>query len=98
MNRQTLCRIAIGLGVTNYLVYAASTVIAGGDVLHGHVAQGHFFAASGNGFVEVSRTMFEFCRWHAYSLLVTFPLVLWGGFHLSPEPHEPDAFALSQGD
>lgn len=98
MNRQTLCKIAIGLGVANYLVYAVLAVIVGGDVLHGHVTHDHYFAAAGDGYVEVGKTLFAFCRWHTYSLLVTFPILLWGGFHLSPEPHEPDAFALSQGD
>jgi hypothetical protein len=98
MNRQNFYKIAIGLGVTNYLVYTVLTVIAGGDALHGHVAQGHYFAAAGGGFVEVGRALYEFCRWHAYSLLVTFPMVLWGGFHLSLKPHEPEPVILSQGD
>ncbi len=88
----------IGVGVANYLAYVALTLLVGGDALHGHIAQGHYFAAADGGFVEVGRVWFEVCRWHAYSLLVTFPLLLWGGFHLTPTPHDPDELVLSRGD
>jgi hypothetical protein len=98
MKRQVFYRWAIGLGVANYLVYAVATLFAGGDVLHGLVTHGHFFAAARGGFVEVAPALFEFCRWHPYTLLVSFPLLLWGGFHLAPEPRVSDEFVLSQGD
>ena len=84
MLRQTLCKVAIGIGVSNYALYVLASVAAGGDALQGHIAQGHYFAAAGSGFVEVGRLLFQFCRWQAYSLLVTFPLLLWGGFCLTP--------------
>jgi hypothetical protein len=42
--------------------------------------------------------LFAFCRWHAYTLLVTFPLLLWGGFYLVPEPRSSDDLVFLQGD
>lgn len=98
MNRQFFYRLAIGLGVANYLVYTLATLVAGGDVLYGHVVQGHYFAATGSGFVEVAPALFAFCRWLSYTLLVTFPLLLWGGFHLVPEPRSSDEQVCLQGD
>lgn len=98
MSERTLCKLAIGLGVTNYLTYAIASLVAGGDVLHGQIVNGHCFAATGGGFTEVWPLLFQFCRYQAYSLLVTIPLLLLGAFRLTPVPHESDEFVLSRGD
>lgn len=76
MKNAYLCKLGIAAGLGNYLLYALTAFVWGGDALHGHVAQGHYFMAAGGAYVEVSQTLFQFCKWQAYSLLLTFPLGL----------------------
>lgn len=97
MNKRTLLKLAIAVGLGNYLVYAIAAGWAGGDVLHGHIAGGRYFAATDGGFVEVGPVLFQFCRWQAYSLLLTFPLGLWSGFKLALALHDPNETVLSEG-
>src|SRR5205807_853436 len=71
---------AIGvLAVVNFLSFFASSFYLGGDAINGHQAAGHYFLADHGHMTEVSRTVFEYSRWHALSLLVTHPLAMLTG-------------------
>ena len=84
MNAQTTCKIGIAIGLGNYVLYALMSYLAGGDALHGRILDGHYFIAAGGGLVQVSRLLFLFSRWEAYSLIATFPLGLLCACFLSP--------------
>lgn len=90
MNTNPLCKAAIAIGLGNYLLYALTSYLMGGDALHGHIAQNHTDIAANGGFIEVGHAVFMFCKWQAYSLLLTFPLGLLGACMLTPSAHEGD--------
>lgn len=92
MKRHTLYRTAIVIGLGNYLLYALTALAWGGDALHGQIARGHYFVAEGDAYIEVSRALFLFCKWQAYSLLLTFPLGLLGAALLTPMRRDADEF------
>ncbi len=98
MKRSSLCKIGIAVGLGNYLLYAVTALLGGGDALHGHIASNHYFVAVGGAFVEVGQTMFLVCKWQAYSLLLTFPLGLLGACFLTPPDHQEDDTELSGGN
>jgi hypothetical protein len=91
MRVRTFCKLGIAIGLSNYVLYAVISLMAGGDALHGQVAGGHYFLDVGGSFVEVSRALFLSSRWGAYSLLLTFPFGLLCACLLSPtrKPEEP---------
>ena len=84
MTSRSLCKFGIALGLCNYLLYALVSYLAGGDALHGQIVDGHYFIAAGGRLVEVSRALFQFSRWEAFSLIATFPLGLLCACFLSP--------------
>jgi hypothetical protein len=77
-----ICKIAIAAGLLNYLAVVITSVIIGSDALHGAAIAGRYFLNATLVPVEVSHPLFLFCKWQAYSLLVTFPLGLLGAFTL----------------
>jgi hypothetical protein len=91
MNAQTTCKIGIAIGLCNYVLYALMSYLVGGDTLHGRILDGHYFIAAGGGLIEVSRALFLFSRWEAYSLIATFPLGLLCACFLSPAQSMQDA-------
>jgi len=96
MSVRTFCKFGIAVGLANYGLYALLSYLAGGDALHGHVIAGHYLIQTAGGLVEVSRTLFLFSRWEAYSLLATFPLGLACACVLSPAERR-DEGALGMG-
>lgn len=98
MSERTFCKLAIGVGVGNYLGFALASLLAGGDVLNGHVLNGHYFVAAAGSFLEVGPALFEFCRIQAYGLVVTIPLLLIGAYRLTPTRRDADDLALSRGE
>lgn len=84
MASRALCKLGIVVGLANYLACAITAALISGDTLHGHVAHHHFFLAANGTWIEVSRALFLFCKWQAYSLLITFPLGLMGAWFLKP--------------
>jgi hypothetical protein len=97
MRTRILCKLGIAVGIGNYLLYAAMALAWGGDALHGHVAHGHYYLATNGAFVEASQSLFLFCKWLAYSLLLTFPLGLLGACFLTPSRREADEAEFTGG-
>ena len=98
MTRSSLCKMGIAIGLGNYLLYAVTTILSGGDALHGYIAQSHYYVAASGAFIEVSQTMFLVCKWQAYSLLLTFPLGLLGACFLTPPDHDQSDTELAGGN
>jgi hypothetical protein len=98
MKTNGLCKAAIAIGLGNYALYALTSYLIGGDALQGHVAQNHTYVAANGGFIEVGHAMFVFCKWQAYSLLLTFPLGLLGASFLTPKARSGDDPELTGGD
>ena len=76
------------LTILNCLVFIGLTDHLGGDALSGKLDAGRYFlwgynAHSGKkGYTEVSAAIFQYSRWHAYSVIVTWPLMLAGTYML----------------
>jgi hypothetical protein len=81
---QRYLRKAFITGVTvcllNLAVFVAATFYLGGDALKGKIEAGRYYVWGTHhgtkGYTEVSHAAFEYSRWHAYSVIVTWPLIL----------------------
>jgi hypothetical protein len=58
-------------GVANFAVFFVVAIVIGGDAVNGCARNGHYFVASHGRYTEVSRTVFNYSRWHVYSVFVT---------------------------
>jgi hypothetical protein len=70
-------KLYIGLFIAamlNFLVFWLLALHLGGDALNGKAEAGHYFLMSHGDYTEVSEEVFNYSRWHAYSLWVTHPL------------------------
>ncbi len=79
-----LCAAAIVVGVLNFLLFIAGTLLIGGDAVNGKAESGRFYVWGYHNvskqYTEVSRPVFNYSRWHCYSVWVTWPLVILAGF------------------
>lgn len=79
-----VCAAAIVVGVLNFLLFIAGTLLIGGDAVNGKAENGRFYVwGYRNGskqYTEVSRPVFNYSRWHCYSVWVTWPLIILAGF------------------
>ena len=71
-----ICRLIFGVGIVNFLVFFLVAVHLGGDAVNGKVVADHYYLASHGRYTEVSEEIFNYSRWHVYSLWVTAPLAL----------------------
>ncbi len=72
------------VGLLNFVLFGAGTFYVGGDAWNGKI-EGQKYYVWGyhdghNGYTEVRRSVFEYSRWHVYSVMVTWPLVILAGF------------------
>jgi hypothetical protein len=78
------------IAVADFVSFIAGTWYFGGDALNGHQAAGHYFLSNKGQLTEVSRAIFEYSRWHALSLFVTFPPAMLMGWYLSKRQGRSD--------
>ncbi len=97
MKTRTIYKLGIVIGLGNYLLYAFTVLVWAGDALLGHTAQGHYYLATNGTFVEVSYALFLFCKWQAYTLLLTFPLGLLGACLLTAPRSEANESEYTGG-
>lgn len=77
-----VCRVILGIGLLNFAIFVAGALYLGGDAVNGKIEGGHYYlfgVARGTGmkgYTEVSQAVFDYSRWHAYSVFVTWPLAL----------------------
>jgi hypothetical protein len=86
MNRilRKLCAIVVLVGLLNFILFIAGAYYFGGDAWNGRV-EGEKYYLWGyhdgtNGYIEVSQAVFDYSRWHVYSVMITWPLVILAGF------------------
>jgi len=72
------------VGLLNFFLFLAGTLYIGGDAANGKVENGKYYVEGyryhegSKGFTEVSRQVFNYSRWHAYSMMTTWSLMLLG--------------------
>jgi hypothetical protein len=69
-----LLLILAGLCLANFIVYTAVAIHLGGDAINGYAKGGQYFVVSRGRATEVSEAIFEYNRWHTYSVWLTHPL------------------------
>jgi hypothetical protein len=82
------CITMIFIGLLNFAVFLAITWHLGGDALNGKASGGHYYVygfqpkTGQKGYTEVSEAVFRYSKWHAYSALVTWGLMIVAGIVL----------------
>jgi hypothetical protein len=65
-------------------LFVAGTFYFGGDAVNGKVEQGRYYLwgyyHGVKGYTEVSQTVFHYSKWHTYSMLITWSLMLVASF------------------
>jgi hypothetical protein len=81
---QKLLTIVIVAGLLNFLLFVAESFYFGGDALNGRVEGQRYFLwgyhSGTKGYIEVSKAIFTFSKWHTYSTIVLWALMLLAGF------------------
>ena len=86
MNRilRKLCPIVILVGLLNFILFIAGAYYFGGDAWNGRVEGEKYYLwgyhGGTKGYIEVSQAVFDYSRWHVYSVMITWPLVILAGF------------------
>jgi hypothetical protein len=75
MTRFLLGAISI-LGIVNFFIFVPVAIALGGDALSGYVSNGHYFLGMHGHYTEVTRSVFNYSKIHAYSVIVSYPVAL----------------------
>src|SRR5690242_16028248 len=79
-----VCNTIMVVGLLNFGLFVVGTFYIGGDAWNGKaVGQTYYvwgYHDGHKGYTEVTRSVFEYSRWHVYSVLITWPLVMLAGF------------------
>jgi len=79
-----LCGIAMVVGVLNFVLFFAETSYLGGDAVNGKAEGGKYYLwgyhDGSKGYTEVSQAVFNFSKWHVYSMMITLPVMMLAGF------------------
>ena len=77
--------LMIVIGLLNFLVFVAISLYLGGDAVNGKAEGGHYYLygyglrTGLKGYTEVTEQVFNYSKWHVYSIFITWPLVMVGG-------------------
>jgi hypothetical protein len=89
-------KIFVYLVAANFIAFGIASLWFGGDAIEGRVIGGHYFLNYKGHFTEVSRAVFVYSGWHAFSVFITFPLAWIIGLALgtvgrddAPRKHRP---------
>ena len=75
----------VAIGILNFASYVIVALSLGGDAVNGKTEGGRFYLCEHGHYTEVSRSVFEYSRYHTYSVWVTHPLAMSGGYFLYRE-------------
>ena len=82
------CIAIIFIGLLNMAVFLAIDLRLGGDALNGKASSGHYYVygyqpkTGQKGYTEVSEATFRYSKWHGYSALVAWGLMMVAGMVL----------------
>src|SRR2546422_10394998 len=82
------CITMVFIGLLNLVVFLAIDLRLGGDALNGKASSGHYSLygyqpkTGQKGYTEVSEATFRYSRWHRYSALVAWRLMMVAGIVL----------------
>jgi hypothetical protein len=60
--------------MVDFAAFVLVSIFIGGDAINGHILDGYYFVCMHDRCHEVAKAVFEYSRWHAISLFVSFPL------------------------
>lgn len=60
--------------MVDFAVFVLVSLFIGGDAINGHILDDHYFVCMHGHCHEVTKTLFEYSRWHAISLFISFPI------------------------
>jgi hypothetical protein len=82
-----LCIVTVIVGLLNFVLFLAGTSYFGGDAVNGKVERGRYYLWGYHhgvkGYTEVSQAVYNYSRWHTYSMLATWSLMILAGFACS---------------
>jgi hypothetical protein len=67
---------AITIGIFNFFLFAAVSIVIGGDALNGGLENGQYYLGGGGHHTPVPYLVFLFSQVHAYSVLVSWPAII----------------------
>jgi hypothetical protein len=74
----------------NFFLYFIVAVSIGGDAVNGKTEGGKFYLGEHGRFTEVSQSVFEYSRYHTYSVWMTHPLAMLGAYLLVTDKKKKD--------
>jgi hypothetical protein len=89
-----LCGFAMIVGFLNFLLFLAGALYLGGDAVNGKIENGKYYLwgysyhEGTKGYTEVSQAIFDYSRWHVYSVMTTSPLMILAGLVYKRTPAE----------
>ena len=63
-----LKNVVAALWFVNFGAYILIAILIGGDAINGHAESGRYYLAMHGHLTQVSRSVFEYSRWHTYLL------------------------------
>jgi hypothetical protein len=75
------------IGILNFTSFFIISLVIGGDAVNGKTEGGKYYVSEHGHDTEVSRSVFDYSRFHAHSVWVTHPLAFVGVLLLCRE-HE----------
>jgi|SRR6266568_33771 len=68
------------VGLLDFALFLAGAFYLGGDAVNGKIEAGRYYVwgyhHGTKGYAEVSHVAFDYSKWHAYSVMVTWPLMI----------------------
>jgi|HubBroStandDraft_6_1064221.scaffolds.fasta_scaffold1124413_1 hypothetical protein len=79
-----LSLVTTTVGLLDFLLFLAGVFYFGGDAWNGKAEAGRYFLwgyhNGTKGYIEVSQAVFDYSKWHVYSVVVIWTLMLLVGF------------------
>ena len=75
----------VAIGILNFASYVIVALSLGGDAVNGKTEGGRFYLCEHGHYTEVSQSIFEYSRYHTYSVWMTHPLAMLGAYLLYRE-------------
>lgn len=60
--------VVAALWLLNFGAYVIIAILIGGDAINGHAESGRYYLAMHGHLTQVSRSVYEYSRWHTYVL------------------------------